>query len=451
MKEHESRSAANQPSLTRSSSTNFTPLPVSQSRLPVVTRTLKRTSSPDATVHEDYENYYYQNSSQTATPSPSKQGRIGGVADIVKQRFSSLSPSPLKIRSAVIGGIFSSSSSAQSTRRLSLGSSAAANSLNSYGIRSSMSPIKSNESQNATSRRKSTLKTSSSIDNERIKVCVRKRPLSSKELQLNHQDVLEMNSNSSSQSVSVLEDRVRLDGISRFIEKHEFRFDRVFDIDSTNHQIYSSCVQELVDTVISGGRATCFAYGQTGSGKTHTMLNPVDGLNHLGAHDLFEQASINLPGVVIYVTFYEIYQNSLYDLLNQKRRVMACEGKNGEVHIVGITEIAVTSLDHLQQIMQDALNTRSTGSTAANSTSSRSHAILQFILRNQNSIHGKFSFIDLAGSERGSDRANVDKQTKLEGAEINKSLLALKECIRAIDQDSSHLPFRQSKLTLVRN
>ena len=129
---------------------------------------------------------------------------------------------------------------------------------------------------------------------------------------------------------------------------------------------------------------------------------------------------------------------------------MACEGKNGEVHIVGITEIAVNSLENLQQIMQDALNTRSTGSTAANSTSSRSHAILQFILRKQNSIYGKFSFIDLAGSERGSDRANVDKQTKLEGAEINKSLLALKECIRAIDQDSSHLPFRQSKLTLVR-
>lgn len=447
MKEHEVRSSAanNQPSLTRSSSTNFTPLPVSQSRLPVVTRTLKRPSSPDFAAQEDFENYYYPNSSQTATPSPSKQGKIGGVADIVKQRFSSLTPSPLKVRSAVIGGIFSSSSAAQSTRRLSLGSSTA---LNAYGIRSSMSPIKSNDLNSTTLRKKSNLKISSSVDNERIKVCVRKRPLSSKELLLNHQDILEINP--TTQSVAVIEDRVKLDGISRYIEKHEFRFDRVFNVESTNHQIYSSCVKELVDTVISGGRATCFAYGQTGSGKTHTMLNPEDGLNHLGAHDLFEQASIHLPGVEIFVTFYEIYQNSLYDLLNQKRRVMACEGKNGEVHIVGITEIAVTSLEHLQQIMQEALNTRSTGSTAANSTSSRSHAILQFILRKQTTIQGKFSFIDLAGSERGSDRANVDKQTKLEGAEINKSLLALKECIRAIDQDSSHLPFRQSKLTLVK-
>lgn len=65
-------------------------------------------------------------------------------------------------------------------------------------------------------------------------------------------------------------------------------------------------------------------------------------------------------------------------------------------------------------------------------------------------VFGKFSFIDLAGSERGADRADVGgKETRLEGAEINKSLLALKECIRAIDQDSSHLPFRQSKLTQV--
>ena len=287
MKEQEFRTTV-QTSLTRSSSTNFTPLPVSQSRLPVVSRTLKRPSSPNEASQEDYENLYYSNSSQAATPSPSKQGKIGGVANIVKQRFSSFTPSPLKVRSAVIGSIFSASSTAQSTRRLSLGSSTAANTLNSYGIRSGMSPIKSNDGNITTSRRKSSLKTNSSSDNERIKVCVRKRPLSSKELQLNQQDILELST--SDQSVSVLEDRVKLDGISRYIEKHEFRFDRVFDVDSNNQQIYSSCVQELVDTVISGGRATCFAYGQTGSGKTHTMLNPEDGLNHLGARDLFEQA-----------------------------------------------------------------------------------------------------------------------------------------------------------------
>lgn len=85
-----------------------------------------------------------------------------------------------------------------------------------------------------------------------------------------------------------------------------------------------------------------------------------------------------------------------------------------------------------------------------NDTSSRSHAILQIILRNHNNkIHGKMSFIDLAGSERGADVKDSQKQTRIDGAEINKSLLALKECIRALDMNKNHTPFRGSKLTLV--
>ena len=85
-----------------------------------------------------------------------------------------------------------------------------------------------------------------------------------------------------------------------------------------------------------------------------------------------------------------------------------------------------------------------------NDQSSRSHAILQIILRNHNNkIHGKMSFIDLAGSERGADVKDTGKQTRIDGAEINKSLLALKECIRALDMGKNHTPFRGSKLTLV--
>ena len=90
------------------------------------------------------------------------------------------------------------------------------------------------------------------------------------------------------------------------------------------------------------------------------------------------------------------------------------------------------------------------GATGANSDSSRSHAIFQIVLKTaDDQLQGKLSFIDLAGSERGADRGDSDNKTRMEGAEINKSLLALKECIRALDQVSRHTPFRQSKLTQV--
>ena len=59
------------------------------------------------------------------------------------------------------------------------------------------------------------------------------------------------------------------------------------------------------------------------------------------------------------------------------------------------------------------------------------------------------SFIDLAGSERGADTIDQNRQTRLDGAEINKSLLALKECIRALDLQKGHTPFRGSKLNQV--
>ena len=92
---------------------------------------------------------------------------------------------------------------------------------------------------------------------------------------------------------------------------------------------------------------------------------------------------------------------------------------------------------------------RTTHATESNDVSSRSHAICQIVIRNSGKIVGKLCLIDLAGSERGADTKSHNRQRRMEGAEINKSLLALKECIRALDCNSSHIPYRASKLTLV--
>jgi hypothetical protein len=94
---------------------------------------------------------------------------------------------------------------------------------------------------------------------------------------------------------------------------------------------------------------------------------------------------------------------------------------------------------------------RTTHATEVNDESSRSHAICQIMLRDSQTkrMYGKLSLIDLAGSERGADTKCHNRQRRLESAEINKSLLALKECIRALDGGTGHVPYRASKLTLV--
>jgi len=108
-------------------------------------------------------------------------------------------------------------------------------------------------------------------------------------------------------------------------------------------------------------------------------------------------------------------------------------------------------VEEVLKLIQHGNAARTSGQTSANSNSSRSHAVFQIVLRPMGTtkIHGKFSFIDLAGNERGVDTSSADRQTRMEGAEINKSLLALKECIRALGKQSAHLPFRVSKLTQV--
>merc|ERR1712050_608260 len=128
------------------------------------------------------------------------------------------------------------------------------------------------------------------------------------------------------------------------------------------------------------------------------------------------------------------------------------------VVIVGLQEVPVDNVQQLMEVIDFGLTSRTTGVTGANVDSSRSHAILQICLKDARNKedsrrapgeHGKISFIDLAGSERGADTLDTDRQTRMDGAEINKSLLALKECIRALDQQADHTPFRGSKLTQV--
>lgn len=151
------------------------------------------------------------------------------------------------------------------------------------------------------------------------------------------------------------------------------------------------------------------------------------------------------------VSYFEIYGGRCQDLLNNRQRLNVREDGNGEVVVSDLLEVAADTAESLQNIIDAGNRNRTTHATESNDESSRSHAICQIALKQcgTDNLVGRFSLIDLAGSERGADTKSHNRQRRMEGAEINKSLLALKECIRALDSNSSHVPYRASKLTLV--
>lgn len=301
----------------------------------------------------------------------------------------------------------------------------------------------------------------------RLSVVVRKRPMNRREVQAQQQDVVVCRNS----AVVVREPKLKVD-LTRYVEEHSFLFDQSFDETVSNEQLYCACVRPVIDAVFGRAKCTCFAYGQTGSGKTFTMMGPnkkqcegipekdrTPGIFLLAAQDIFRALTNKEHSHLgVYIAFYEIYCGKLFDLLNNRQILHARENAKSNVVIVGLQEHPVENVQELMEVIEFGLNSRTVGVTGANVDSSRSHAILQISLKDTRgkedgrrvlSEHGKISFIDLAGSERGADTLDTDRQTRMDGAEINKSLLALKECIRALDQQLDHTPFRGSKLTQV--
>ncbi|KAL3083340.1 hypothetical protein niasHS_011142 [Heterodera schachtii] len=298
------------------------------------------------------------------------------------------------------------------------------------------------------------------MDN-RICVCVRKRPLGKRELASREVEVITVPNRD---HVIVHQPQVKVD-LTKYLVNHKFRFDYVFNEVATNEMVYRFSAQPLVRTIFQRGFATCFAYGQTGSGKTYTMGGIIEGRRQdcsngiyaMTAHDVF--AMLHSPEyanqkLTLSCSFFEIYGSKVFDLLNKKSVLRILEDGKHLVQVVGLRETKVHSVDEVLKLIKLGSDQRTAGQTSANSNSSRSHAVFQIILRKwekeRDNLYGKISLIDLAGNERGADTISSDRQTRLEGAEINKSLLALKECIRAMGQDEGqHIPFRGSKLTLI--
>ncbi|XP_015836868.1 chromosome-associated kinesin KIF4A isoform X2 [Tribolium castaneum] len=243
-----------------------------------------------------------------------------------------------------------------------------------------------------------------------------------------------------------------------------FTYNYVFEPSTTQDYVYETCVKGMIENLFNGYNVTVLAYGQTGSGKTHTMGTTYNGEGEMGVipraiTEIFNTVRENFVyDVSVTVSFVELYQETLYDLLAEKSRDQCIldirEDPSKGVVIPGLTQVQVDSTQSVFQALIRGSSSRATGATNMNAQSSRSHAIFSVNMTMINKKDGnektaKFHLVDLAGSERPKKTGAVGTTFK-EGVNINKGLLVLGNVISALadeKQQHGYISYRDSNLT----
>lgn len=285
-----------------------------------------------------------------------------------------------------------------------------------------------------------------------VRVAVRVRPIVQSEQDRGCRDVIRRPNNSAQ---IVVENKLT----STTQKKDAFTYNYAFSSDDTQEMVYANAVKPIIQKLFDGYNATILAYGQTGSGKTHTMGTNYDAANDADDEkgiiprcmvDIFDHIDSISDEFTVTVTcsFMELYQEQLFDLLSGLDRGGSIvdirnDAKRG-VFVPNLREVPVTCAAEAISCLQQGSSGRAVGSTAMNSTSSRSHAICTLTLQKMskkdsgggksNDAHAtssKFYLVDLAGSER-SKKTKATGATFKEGVKINQGLLALGNVISAL-------------------
>ncbi|EDL33579.1 kinesin family member 3A, isoform CRA_a [Mus musculus] len=243
-----------------------------------------------------------------------------------------------------------------------------------------------------------------------------------------------------------------------------FTFDTVFGPESKQLDVYNLTARPIIDSVLEGYNGTIFAYGQTGTGKTFTMegVRAVPGLRgvipnsfaHIFGHIAKAEGDTRF---LVRVSYLEIYNEEVRDLLgkDQTQRLEVKERPDVGVYIKDLSAYVVNNADDMDRIMTLGHKNRSVGATNMNEHSSRSHAIFTITIEcsekgvdgNMHVRMGKLHLVDLAGSERQAKTGATGQRLK-EATKINLSLSTLGNVISAlVDGKSTHVPYRNSKLT----
>jgi centromeric protein E len=304
---------------------------------------------------------------------------------------------------------------------------------------------------------------------EKIRVCIRSRPVVSKERSVWH--VGADGVSISLKAGAELKHRENFYGTDRDRAgegSNQFTFDKVFDASSETCSVYSECVRPIVESAMEGINGTVFAYGQTGSGKTHTIVGTRSdpGVMFLAVEDIFRLMA-QYQGSVDYtlkVGMVEIYNEEFKDLLRPPEqrlhtggsRIQLKEDTEKGVVLQGLFDKRVTSLEQLRQLLASGGAKKQIATTKMNEQSSRSHTIVRLAIESrENSEEGAIrestlNFVDLAGSERLA-KSGAEGTRAVETSQINLSLLMLGNVINKLSEGAEssgeHVPYRNSKLT----
>jgi len=291
------------------------------------------------------------------------------------------------------------------------------------------------------------------MSGETVKVMVRCRPMNAHEHDLKSQICVQMD---------LASRNVKLTSPHEGTLK-QFSFDRIFDQNMSQATIYEDSAFSLVESVVEGYNGTIFAYGQTGCGKTFTMMGiqndeTLKGIIPRTFGHIMDVIETNTnKNFLLRCSYLEIYNEEIHDLLSAdvRQRYELKESPDKGIFIKDLTMTIVKSIAELEKCMVTGTKNRSTGETLMNKESSRSHSIFTIYLEtsqnyddnNTRITAGKLNLVDLAGSERQSKTQATGILLK-EATKINLSLSALGNVISAlVDGKSSHIPYRDSKLT----
>uniref|UniRef100_A0A672R6Z8 Kinesin-like protein n=1 Tax=Sinocyclocheilus grahami TaxID=75366 RepID=A0A672R6Z8_SINGR len=295
-----------------------------------------------------------------------------------------------------------------------------------------------------------------SKNGEAVKVVVRCRPLNRKEESMGYEHIVQMD-------VKLGQVALRNPKAGPGELLKTFTFDAVYDACSKQSDLYDETVRPLIDSVLRGFNGTIFAYGQTGTGKTYTMQGQwldaerrgiiPNSFEHIFTHISRSQNQQYL----VRASYLEIYQEEVRDLLTKdhSKKLELKESADSGVYIKDLSSFVTKNVKEIEHVMNVGNQTRSVGFTNMNEHSSRSHAIFIITVEcsqlgpdGQNHIRvGKLNLVDLAGSERQT-KTGVQGERLKEATKINLSLSALGNVISAlVDGRSSHVPYRDSKLT----